>query len=82
MVAFDFQSTSRFVGLGRTSFGLHSLLTLGSGHKRSSARDKCKHWTIRLASLIFGLGTMTGITVISNFRQPGEKVRSISVSII
>lgn len=37
---------------------------------------------IRLASLIFGMGTMTGITVISNFRQPGEKVRSISVSII
>ena len=45
MVAFDFQSTSRFVGLGRTSFDLHSLLTLGSGHKRPSARDKCKHWT-------------------------------------
>ena len=33
---------------------------------------------LRLASLIFGMGTMTGITAISNFRQPGEKVSLIN----
>lgn len=31
--------------------------------------------SLRLASLSFGVGSMLGITVISNFRQPSQQVR-------